>query len=201
MMRDSFIFYRSFFESAQMMNKTERLRFYDMLADYALNGVEPGEVKGASGVAFLSSRPSVDANNRKYENGIKGGRPKKNQTETKAKPNHNQTITKAKPYEDVYVDEDVDVDEEGEGHETPAPCTLEDVRAYARQSRSRSDPDRFFAYYSARGWKLEGRPIADWKALFDIWSSRGDRATFVDFPQRTGPIDLNDIMNRPGNLI
>ena len=35
--------------------------------------------------------PVIDTNNRRYENGCKGGRPsdKKNQTETKPKPNRN----------------------------------------------------------------------------------------------------------------
>ena len=195
-MRDSVVFYRSFYEAAQKLSKTERLRFYDAFFAYALNGEVP-ENLGASWALFTMAKPLVDKNNQRFENGKKGGRPSK----TKTEPNQNQTITKPEPNVNANVNENVNVNEEGEGHETPAPCSLEDVRAYARQSRSRSDPDRFFAYYSARGWELEGRPIADWKALFDIWSSRGDRATFVDFPQRIGPVDLNDIMNRPGNLI
>ena len=50
---------------------------------------------------FKLIRPQVDANNKKYENGKKGGRPAnsaddKNQDETKPKPNDNQSETKPK---------------------------------------------------------------------------------------------------------
>lgn len=43
-------------------------------------------------------RPQIEANNRKFENGLKGGRkPNPNQTETKEEPKGNQTETKEEP--------------------------------------------------------------------------------------------------------
>ena len=47
----------------------------------------------------ISVPTGVNVYNRKFENGKKGGRPKRNQDETKPKPNNNQSKTKVKPNE------------------------------------------------------------------------------------------------------
>ena len=95
-MRDSFIFYRGFFESFSDLSKKDKLILFDALCNYALNDVEP-ELVGVPSAMFKLLKPQVDANNRRYENGLKGGRPKKNQTETKAKPNNNRPDSKPQP--------------------------------------------------------------------------------------------------------
>ena len=197
MQRDSVVIYRSFVQAANRLSKKEKLKFYEAIFNYALDGQEPEE-DGPFMAVFLMAKPIVDTNNRKFENGKKGGRPKK----TKPKPNHNQDETKPKPYEDEDVDEDVDEDEEGEGHAlAPAPCTLEELKAFAKEIRSRSDPERFYAYYSARNWIIDDVDVTDWRNLFRIWSARGDHATMFDFPQRNEPVDISTLAARPGNLI
>ena len=97
-MRDGFVFYRSFFESFEDLSKKDKLILFDALCNYALNDIVP-ELTGTTNAIFKLLKPQVDANNRRYENGKKGGRPKANQTETKTKPNENQTETKLKPKE------------------------------------------------------------------------------------------------------
>ena len=97
-MRDGFVFYRSFFESFEDLSKKDKLILFDALCNYALNDIVP-ELTGTTNAIFKLLKPQVDANNRRYENGKKGGRPKANQTETKTKPNDNQTETKQKPKE------------------------------------------------------------------------------------------------------
>ena len=97
-MRDGFVFYRSFFESFEDLSKKDKLILFDALCNYALNDIVP-ELTGTTNAIFKLLKPQVDANNRRYENGKKGGRPKANQTETKTKPNDNQTETKPKPKE------------------------------------------------------------------------------------------------------
>ena len=105
-MRDGFVFYRSFFESFEDLSKKDKLTLFDALCNYALNDIEP-ELSGTTAAIFKLLKPQVDANNRRYENGKKGGRPKGNQTETKTKPNDNQTITKTEP-KDKDKDKDKD---------------------------------------------------------------------------------------------
>lgn len=91
-MRDSFIFYRSFFETIQKLNKRDRLSLVEAICNYALNDIEPECLTGTGDAVFTLLKPQLDANTRKYENGLKGGRPK----ETKQKPKQNQTISKPK---------------------------------------------------------------------------------------------------------
>lgn len=97
-MRDGFVFYRSFFECFDGLSKKDKLTLFDALCNYALNDVEP-ELTGVPSAIFVLLKPQVDANNRRYENGCKGGRPKG----TELKPNNNQTETKPKPKEQVQV--------------------------------------------------------------------------------------------------
>ena len=97
-MRDGFIFYRSFYESAKALNDDDRLALYEAIFELALN---QNETKSEPMVnAFLNLiKPQIEANNRRFENGKKGGRPPN--TETKTKPNNNQDETKTKPKEKV----------------------------------------------------------------------------------------------------
>lgn len=97
-MRDGFVFYRSFYESFEDLSKKDKLVLFEALCNYALNDIEP-ELVGTPSAIFKLLKPQVDANNRRYENGKKGGRPKQNQDETKPKPNDNQTITRTEPKE------------------------------------------------------------------------------------------------------
>lgn len=96
-MRESIVFYKSFLASIRLLPKKYQLQFYNALFDYGFDGVLPENLPGGAAALFNALKPQVDANNRKYENGKKGGRPKGNQTETKPKPSNNQSITKPKP--------------------------------------------------------------------------------------------------------
>ena len=95
MERDSFVFYRSFFESISCLDKEQKADCLDAIARYALDG-EVIEMDGIIKALFLSMKPQIDANTRRYTNGLKGGRPA-NQKETKEEPNQNQNETKTKP--------------------------------------------------------------------------------------------------------
>jgi len=82
-MRDSFVFYRSFFEGVSLLPDKDKLEAYNAICEYSLNGVEP-ELGGTAKAVFLLIKPQIDANTRRYQNGLKGkdfgakgGRPKK----------------------------------------------------------------------------------------------------------------------------
>lgn len=90
--RDTFIFYRSFYEMAKEMSDAERLTFFDAICEYALNFKEV-ELKGIAKICFIGAKPNISANTKRYQNGklgaehgIKGGRPK-----TPKKPLKNPT--------------------------------------------------------------------------------------------------------------
>ena len=81
MARDSFVFYRSFFEAIKRMPIEVQTEVYPALIEYALDGKEP---KGLSDIAqgvFILVKPNIDASIARKENGKKfgklGGRPPK----------------------------------------------------------------------------------------------------------------------------
>lgn len=74
--RVSFIFYRSFYEAITLLEPEERLKAMMAVCEYGLDGTEPALSGGAAAV-FAIARANLDANQRRYENGKKGGRPKK----------------------------------------------------------------------------------------------------------------------------
>jgi hypothetical protein len=84
--KESFVFYRSFYEAIQMLPSEDRLQIYDAISELALNGNQT-ETTGYASVVMKLIEPQILANNRKYKSGCKGGRPK-----TKPKPNVNVNV-------------------------------------------------------------------------------------------------------------
>ena len=99
MERESFIFYRSFYEGIKELPRDIQGEVLTAIMEYGLNGVTTENQKPITKAMFALIKPQLDANNQRFENGKRGGRPKAdcNQTETETKPNHNQTETKLKP--------------------------------------------------------------------------------------------------------
>lgn len=80
-MSDSFVFYRSFFETAQMVeDEHERMKLYEALIKYGLTGEKP-PLKYPLNAILEQMTASVKSAADRYaaakENGEKGGRPKK----------------------------------------------------------------------------------------------------------------------------
>lgn len=74
--RKSFLFYRSFWSGGSKLKPRERLAFYDALALYAFTGQETSLPHNAA-ICWEFAKPLIDSNNKKYEDGSKGGRPQK----------------------------------------------------------------------------------------------------------------------------
>lgn len=98
-MRDSVVFYRSFWDAIRHLPASDQLAALTAIVEYGLDGVKP-EPSGVAYAIFVMAKPQIDANNKRYANGKKGGRPAEyKQTETKPEPKENQTITKHEPNE------------------------------------------------------------------------------------------------------
>ena len=88
MARDSFIFYRSFYEAISELPKENQADTYNAIMQYALNQEEI-ELTGISKAIFSLVKPQLDANYKKYEN----GKQKKSKTEAKQKQTKSKTRT------------------------------------------------------------------------------------------------------------
>ena len=91
-MRDSFVFYRGFFKAIKKLkNDADRLALYDAITAYALDGIVPEDDETGLVSALMETIiPQIDANNKKYENGKKGGAPKGNSNASKGQNNQKQ---------------------------------------------------------------------------------------------------------------
>ena len=99
MERESFIFYRSFYEGIKELPRDIQGEVLTAIMEYGLNGVTTENQKQITKAMFALIKPQLDANNQRFENGKKGGRPKANcnQTETETKPKQNRNKTKHEP--------------------------------------------------------------------------------------------------------
>lgn len=88
MERETFIFYRSFRDAFNALDKDVRLRMYEAVINYGLDLVEP-HFEGIEKVLWTLIRPQLEANNKRFENGCKGGAPMGNQNARK-QPRNNQ---------------------------------------------------------------------------------------------------------------
>lgn len=115
---NSFVFYGSFYEAISVLPAENQAHIYDAIFKFAFENIEV-DLDGVELAVFLLIKPQLIANRARYENGCKGGRPRKDETEmqpnekqiesgneenenqnkTEQKPKHNLTKTKAKPNE------------------------------------------------------------------------------------------------------
>ena len=96
-MRESMVFYRSFYEAVEDLPPEEFKAAVMAILGYGLDG-KCEEVSGVSKSILALVKPQIDKNNKRYENSLKGGRKSTdNQAETKPEPNANQVETKPKP--------------------------------------------------------------------------------------------------------
>lgn len=96
--RESFIFYRSFYEAIKCMPSEVQAEIYPAICEYALFGKMPKNLSDMARGMFTLIKPNIDVNTTRYENGKKGaqygkrgGRPKKGQA-TSADPAYTQTF-------------------------------------------------------------------------------------------------------------
>lgn len=202
--RQSFLLYRSFAEVMAELPDAEAGKLYKAIAAYALDGEEP-ELSGYLAGYFRLIKPQLDANNARYKNGLKGGRPKKETTGNKEekpvetteetdgneeeKPKENQNETTPQPNENENENVNVNVNNKGSGAKSPrsrfkAP-TREEVKQYAAENKLALNVDNFMDYYESNGWKVGKNPMKDWKATARRWS-RENRA---QEPKRDESID------------
>jgi hypothetical protein len=90
--RDSFVFYRSFFQSTKRLTKEDKAELFEAICSYALDG-ESIEMSAVPDAIFSVIKPNLDANRRKWENGCKE---KKKISKTEASEEHKISKTEAK---------------------------------------------------------------------------------------------------------
>ena len=189
--RDSFIFYRSFWEAIREADEAGQRQLYAAIAAFALDGTEPqltGLIKGV----WLAIRPQLEANRKRYENGKKGGAPKgssnnpagrrgKAATTPTEEPKTNQELTKNKANNNVNENENENIESKRKKRAVFSPPSLDEVKEFFCRGNFTSDPAAFYDHYEANGWVQKGgKPIKNWQAAARQWERR--QAEFTPRP-------------------
>ena len=188
--RESFVFYRSFFEALQNVPKKNRADVYEAVFAYVFEASEPS-LSGVSRALWELMRPQLDSSMKRYENAKKGaeygklgGRPRKKDAEQKPlKGNETKTLNdnvnvnvNVNDNDNENVNENVNVNDSlpqtpskgaaGEGFQIPS---LSEVRDYCQERQNSVDPEEFLDFYTSKGWLIGKTPMRDWKACIRTW--------------------------------
>lgn len=189
-MRDSFVFYKSFYDAIEKLPEEYQLEFIKALMDYNFKN-EQKEMSPIVEAMFLLVKTNIDKANQRYEasveNGKKGGRPK---TKTKPKQNlkkPNNNLTKPNnnlnepkqnlnvyDNDNVYVYDNVNVNDkenvkenENAKEKTTTPPTLTEIQVYINANKLNVDAEKFYNYYKAINW----RGVENWRQKLLKWSN------------------------------
>lgn len=209
MERDSFVFYRSFYDSIRGLGDAEFAECMRFLCEYALND---RELEGGTlaEVVLKMAKPQIDANNQRRSNGAKGGRPK-----TSGFESGNHRLRDAKPNVNANANANVNVNDNGnenvnvnvsDKQDKPArprtfkPPSLEEVQEYCKSRQSSVNAERFMDYYTANGWKVGKNSMKDWKAAVRNWERQeAERSENVSGYCRQGASNQKGVSGRAGS--
>ena len=173
MSRNSLILYKSFVDAIQSVDDmAEQGRIYNAIANFALKGEEPN-LQGVAKIIFEMAKPQIEANNKRYENGKKGGefgklggRPKKQapteppQEEKPKKEPKPKAEKPAKPQEDKIAFGEL-------GNVKLTQTELEKLNAEYGEIVTKMAIDYLDAYIADKGYKSKSHYLAMRRWVFD----------------------------------
>ena len=187
-MRDSFVFYRSFYDAIKDLPREVQGEIYTAIMEYSLYGKETENLKPIAHSVFTLMKPQIDVNNKRFENGKKGGRPKSgnepdgNQEETKEKPSNNQSETKSKPNVNDNVNANVNANENKDN--TPNGVSKKDAAKAATLKRKDEFGKTLVPYMEKYGKEMI-------RAFFDYWGELNKSETKMRYEmQKTWEVNL-----------
>ena len=169
MERNSCIFYKSFYDSIKELDPQDQVQIYNAIFSYQFDNIEI-DLKGVCKSIFTLIIPQLEANNKRYENGTKGGRPK-----TKTKPNENQKETKGKSNDNVNENDNVNNNDnikENIIKERFKKPNIEEIEKYCKERKNGIDAERFYNFYESKGWYVGKNKMKDWKACVRTWEKK-----------------------------
>ena len=104
--RKQFTFYRSFWESVQVLPKKDRLPILEAIISYALDGGEPKGLSQSQSAFFMLVKPNLDASRKKANSGKQGG--------SKRQANSKQSQSEKEKENEVEKENEIEVEIEKE---------------------------------------------------------------------------------------
>ena len=172
-MRNSCVFYRSFYEAGKELDIDQRAMLYDAIFAYSLDFEEP-EVSGVVAIMFKLIKPQLDANATRYTNGCKA---KHKRNEAKDKRNKAK-ISEPQANDNVNENDNDNVNENENEKEQPKPTHIFPAEV-------KNMVDRYYDVYLAnqedkyqRYFKKEGKRDKDYDVVEKL--HKLDRYSYKD---------------------
>lgn len=189
LMRESTIFYRSFYEAIKELDAETQSKVYSAIFEYALNFNEV-EVKGLAKTVFTLIKPQLDANLKRYENGTKA-KVKQSESKTEAKQKQNRSKIEA----NVNVNDNVNVNANENVNQNEnvnvsrsrfrAP-TYNEILNFMKEKNGLagniwpeakvvSEAKAFFNHYESNGWMVGKNKMKNWEAAVRNWMNNNSK--------------------------
>ena len=181
--RDSFIFYRSFYDASKCLKTEEKAQLFDAICSYALDE-KVEQLDGMAYGMFQLVKPQLDANRKRFNNGcIK--KQKGSKSEAKAKQTKSKIEANVNVNVNPNVNENLNLESKSKSKLFIKP-TINEIKDYCLERKNNVNAESFSNYYEARGWKLKGIQMKDWKACVRTWEQNNNNFTNNNFKKPVG---------------
>lgn len=190
MNRDSFVMYASSLDILDLLSKDQAATLFLAIREY-VKGRDLPELDQVTQVAFLPIKNQIDRDVKKYdeicekrrEAGAKGGRPKKEASESKKtncfseeeeQASETDTNTNTNTETDTNTNTETEIcviaDKPQKKRASRfTPPSIEEVREYCLERGNGIDPERFVNFYESKGWLIGKNRMKDWRAAVRNW--------------------------------
>jgi hypothetical protein len=188
-MRESTVFYRSFYEAIKELDADTQAQVYSAIFEYALNFNEL-ELKGVAKTVFTLIKPQLDANQKRYENGnkpkvkqvISKTEAKQKQDTSKVEANVNDNVN-ANANANVNDNENVNANVSRSRFRAP---TYDEILGFMKernslannlwqQSKVISESKAFYNHYESNGWMVGKNKMKNWEAAVRNWMNNNSK--------------------------
>lgn len=193
MCRDGFYFFTNYRNIARDLSPELKAKFLDALMDYAIDGIEPEDC--VIKALITAVKPSLDKTEKRGGNHNPTGQNqhkevKVGQSEVKSGQNEvkvgqsGQTFNKQETRnikQEILKEKDNLKVITKEKFTKP---TLEEIKTYFAEKGYEGESERFYDFYSSKGWMVGKNPMKDWRAAVRNWV-RGKEPQQILKPKQT----------------
>jgi hypothetical protein len=184
-MRDSLIFYRSFYEAIKELPKETQAEVYTAIFEYSLNFNEV-QLSGLAKTIFTLIKPQLEANNKRFINGSKA-KIKQDKSETEAKPKQKESKTEANNNNNVNDNEnnnEKEEEQEVKGFKKP---TIENCIELFKTKTAYNWTEQyaiksaniFYNFYESKNWMVGKNKMKSLNAAIGGWIARDEKAELL----------------------
>ena len=113
-------------------------------------------------------------------------------TDDVTKDNESKSIEK-----EIELEKELDVKESKPKKTRFVPPTLEEVQEYCDERNNDVDPEKFFEYYQAGGWKdAKGNPVKNWKQKIITWEKHSNGKPINSGYSKSSGNEFLDLLNK-----